>query len=256
MSNADAEKLVELWQKKHRHQFEGPRKAEGKLTTVIKELLVQKLESKAEKSGLQLPALSRRASIEIGEEKDQRRNAAILPTDGKVNVALQKKISSSSEASIILVGETGFLKKPLAIFAKLKSPIHLADLPEVDIPTRFFFSYTGPAADVDLENHEQVFSNIGVSLAVAFTDKDFVNDVHGAQNVEEVQASLDEYMSSLKILPKDWPEEQKIDPPANVRKKIKDEDEDEEIDEDRRYVFIFFPIFVGNYHSNFTQPSI
>ena len=32
---------------KHRHQHEGPRKVgDGKLTTVIKDLLVQKLESK------------------------------------------------------------------------------------------------------------------------------------------------------------------------------------------------------------------
>ena len=46
IDNEVGEKLVELWQKKHRHQFEGPRKAEGKLRTVIKELLVQKLESK------------------------------------------------------------------------------------------------------------------------------------------------------------------------------------------------------------------
>ena len=40
-------------------------------------------------------------------------------------------------------------------------------------------------------------------------------------------------MAGLKILPKDWPEEEKIDPPA-PRKKIKDENEEEEIDEDRR----------------------
>ena len=46
IDNEVGEKLVELWQKKHRHQFEGARKAEGKLRTVIKELLVQKLESK------------------------------------------------------------------------------------------------------------------------------------------------------------------------------------------------------------------
>ena len=48
-----SEKLIELWQKKHRHQFEGPRKTEGKLTTGIKDLLVQKLESKTERSGRQ-----------------------------------------------------------------------------------------------------------------------------------------------------------------------------------------------------------
>ena len=41
-------KMKELWMLKHRHQHEGPRKVgDGKLTTVIKDLLVQKLESKA-----------------------------------------------------------------------------------------------------------------------------------------------------------------------------------------------------------------
>ena len=40
--------MKELWTLKHRHQHEGPRKVgDGKLTTVIKDLLVQKLESKA-----------------------------------------------------------------------------------------------------------------------------------------------------------------------------------------------------------------
>ena len=41
-------------------------------------------------------------------------------TDGKVNVALQKKISSTSEAAIILEGGVAFQEKPLAIFVKLK----------------------------------------------------------------------------------------------------------------------------------------
>ena len=100
INNEVAEKLVELWQVKHRHQFEGPRK-EGGLTTYIKELLVQKLESKAEKSGLQIPALgegragSRRNSIFMDQNEPKRGL-----TDGKVNVALQKKISSQSEAAV------------------------------------------------------------------------------------------------------------------------------------------------------------
>ena len=41
-------RMKDLWMLKHRHQHEGPRKVgDGKLTTVIKDLLVQKLESKA-----------------------------------------------------------------------------------------------------------------------------------------------------------------------------------------------------------------
>ena len=117
-----SEKLTELWQKKHRHQFEGPRKAEGKLTSVIKELLVQKLESKAERSGLQIPTLTdggRRGSIVINDS-EQTNEKPRIALDGKVNVALQKKISSTSEAAIILEGSVNFLDKPQAIFVKLK----------------------------------------------------------------------------------------------------------------------------------------
>ena len=45
-SEEDSLRLKDLWMQKHRHQFEGPRKEEGNLSAVIKELLVQKLESK------------------------------------------------------------------------------------------------------------------------------------------------------------------------------------------------------------------
>ena len=84
-----SEKLIELWQKKHRHQFEGPRKAEGKLTTVIKELLVQKLESKAERSGLQIPNLNdggQRGSI-IVNEQEQNQNRRI---PGRTNTVTRR----------------------------------------------------------------------------------------------------------------------------------------------------------------------
>ena len=115
VNNEIAEKLVELWQKKHRHQFEGKRQIEGKLTTVFKEFLVQKLESsKAEKTGLQIPSAeggagSRRGSIYLDGTEGTKRSIS----DGKVNVALQKKISAQSEAAVILEGAVGFQDKPL-----------------------------------------------------------------------------------------------------------------------------------------------
>ena len=46
LNEENANKLKDLWQRKHRHQFEGPRKVEGTLTRVLKDLIVQKLESK------------------------------------------------------------------------------------------------------------------------------------------------------------------------------------------------------------------
>ena len=114
----------------------------------------------------------------------------------------------------------------------MKSALHLTDLPEVDLPTRFFFFFTGPS-EPGSEQQQQLYCNIGTSLAVAFTDNDFSLEMQNATCQEDVKLALDEYMTSLKILPKDWPDEQKIEPPAKVRKKITDEME-EEIDEDRR----------------------
>ena len=111
----------------------------------------------------------------------------------------------------------------------MKSALHLNDLPEVDIPTRFFFFFTGPMGQAQVE-----YSNIGTSLAVAFTDKDFRLEMLNAACSEDVKLALDEYMTSLKILPKDWPDEHKIDPPTKVAKKKVADEMEEEIDEDRR----------------------
>jgi hypothetical protein len=151
--------------------------------------------------------------------------------DGKVNVALQKKIPSNSEAAIILEGVVGFQDNPFAIFVKLQNALSLGDLPEVDIPTKYLFFYTGPPG----EGKAELYADMGVALATAFTNKEFAVDVHAAETPDDVREALDEYMSGLKILPKDWNTDYKLDPPTNVNKKIMDELE-EEIDEDRRYI--------------------
>ena len=85
--------------------------------------------------------------------------------DGKVNVSLQKKIASSSEANIILEGAVPFLDKKIGIFVKMKTPLHIGDLPEVDLPTKFLFFFIGPS---EAENQE-LYENIGIALATAFT---------------------------------------------------------------------------------------
>ncbi len=56
--------------------------------------------------------------------------------DGRVNTALTKKISSSTEAAVILVGAVPFLDRPVSILVRLAKPMVLGDMPEVDIPTR------------------------------------------------------------------------------------------------------------------------
>ena len=67
----------------------------------------------------------------------------------------------------------GFQDAPLAAMVRLKNPVHFVDLPEVDIPTKFVFFYTGPPG----EGKAELYADLGVSLATAFTDKNFIQDV-------------------------------------------------------------------------------
>lgn len=55
-----------------------------------------------------------------------------------------RKIPPGAEASNILVGEVDFLEKPLSAFVRLSQSVHLGDLTEVPVPTRFLFVLLGP----------------------------------------------------------------------------------------------------------------
>ncbi len=165
--------------------------------------------------------------------------------DGKVNTALTKKIDSSTEAAVILVGCVPFLEKPVSVLVRLATPLVLGDMPEVDIPTRFLYFYAGPSPDVDApsavhkvgggkkDEHRGLHANIGVALATAITDRTFAGALYCAKTKDEIKDALDAYTSGLKLLPRDYDADlNKIEPPTkSARVKL---EEDEEIDEDRR----------------------
>ncbi len=65
--------------------------------------------------------------------------------------------------------------------------------------------------------------------------------MYDAQTSEDLKEALDEYISGLKILPREWSTDHKIEPPANVKPKITNEME-EDIDEDRRLAIVTFAI--------------
>ena len=67
--------------------------------------------------------------------------------EGKVNLYLQKKLDSNTEAAVILEGTVGFLEAPISVFVRLSRPAILGDLPEVDIPTRFIYLVATPPQD-------------------------------------------------------------------------------------------------------------
>ena len=81
---------------------------------------------------------------------------------------------------IILEGVVGFLEQPISVFVRLQRPLSFNDLPEVDIGTRFLFFFTGPPIKNVLADDvcgPGQYVDIGISLATAFTDKEFVAEV-------------------------------------------------------------------------------
>ena len=104
--------------------------------------------------------------------------------EGKVNVALQKKIADSTEAAIILEGVVGFLEQPVSVFVRLNRAISLDDLPEVDIVTRYLYFFAAPPTksnQYDEVGGPDQYADIGISLATALTDKAFVNEVRNGR---------------------------------------------------------------------------
>ena len=59
-----------------------------------------------------------------------------------------KKLPKDAEASNILVGELNCLQNPISIFVRLNTALHLGDLTEVPVPTRFIFLLLGPTVRV------------------------------------------------------------------------------------------------------------
>ena len=56
-----------------------------------------------------------------------------------------KKIPAGAEGSMVLVGETDFLNKPMSVFVRLEDAVILGDMMEVPLPTRFLFLMLGPS---------------------------------------------------------------------------------------------------------------
>ena len=76
-----------------------------------------------------------------------------------------KKIPSGAEGSMVLVGETDFLSKPVNAFVRLEDALVLGDMMEVPIPTRFLFFMIGPTGQPG-RYHE-----VGRAIATLMSDE-------------------------------------------------------------------------------------
>ncbi len=70
-----------------------------------------------------------------------------------------------AEAVNILVGETNFLKHPIAAFVRLKEACRLGEMTEVPVPTRFMFILLGTAGN------GSKYQQIGRAMGTLFSDE-------------------------------------------------------------------------------------
>ena len=231
LSKETAAKFRSLILLKHRHQFEGPRKIDTGLTSMIKELIVKKLEtsgpgSRSRQSSLQHSRRGSEVAMMMNQENSADRGKLPELDEGKVNRPFLKKLPENSEAAVVLFGKIDMLKNPVSVFIRMLKPVVLEDLPEVDIPTRYLYFVIG----------DKLNSDIGKAMGSAFADKSFTKLIYDADCKDDVIGAFDEYVDNIKTLPRDWNTKNYIEPPAGENEKERElqEDVEDAIDDDRR----------------------
>merc|ERR550532_1370163 len=152
--------------------------------------------------------------------------------DQKVNKGFLKKIPDSAEAALVLEGKLPGLLQPLSVFIRLEKAVVLPTLPEVDVPTRFLYILISPTDSQKAGG----CSDTGRAMGTAFSDRNFVKEIYNADSKEELVESLDNYIDSIKTLPRDWNPKAYIEPPGGESEHEKGLQipEEEVLDDDRR----------------------
>ncbi|XP_048584752.1 sodium-driven chloride bicarbonate exchanger isoform X2 [Nematostella vectensis] len=122
-----------------------------------------------------------------------------------------KKLPTGAEASIAMVGELEFLKKPINAFVRLETGQVFGDMTEVPIPTRFIFIMMGPPSTPG-RYHE-----VGRAMATLMSDEIFHEVAYKAQCREDILAAIDEFLMQVTVLPPgEWDPNIRIEPPSTV----------------------------------------
>ncbi|XP_074042921.1 na[+]-driven anion exchanger 1 isoform X2 [Leptinotarsa decemlineata] len=146
------------------------------------------------------------------------------------NLAFMRKIPPGAETSNILVGEIDFIDKTLSAFIRLNTAVHLGDLTEVPVPTRFLFILLGPTSPT------AGYHEIGRAMATLMSDEVFHEVAYRARNRSHLLAGVDEFLDAVTVLPPgEWDPAIRIEPPAAIPsqdpRKRPPEKPTEEIDE-------------------------
>ncbi|VDN98759.1 unnamed protein product [Rodentolepis nana] len=119
-----------------------------------------------------------------------------------------KKVPHGAEAVNILVGETTFLRHPVAAFVRLREAARLGEMTEVPLPTRFMFILLGS------QGNGAKYQAIGRALGTLFSDEMFLDFATRSTSRNDLLAGIDEFLSASSLLPPaQWDHKSRIEPP-------------------------------------------
>lgn len=144
-----------------------------------------------------------------------------------------KKVPKNAEAFNIQVATCKFLTEPFLAFIRLKNPVILDDLSEINKPTRFLALVLGP------EGSGSAMEELGRAFGTLLTDQLFCQlTAYRATSGEAVLKGLETYLGEMTVLPPSaWDPTIRLDPPKSTssvqvrlqnRAAIEDNDDEEE----------------------------
>lgn len=136
-------------------------------------------------------------------------------TEGRSSSGILEKIPPDSEATLVLVGRTTFLERPVLGFVRLQEAVKLEDAVELPVPVRFLLVLLGPEAPY------RDYTQLGRAAATLMSERVFRMDAYTAQSPRELVHSLEGFLDcSLVLPPSDVPSEQALLSLVPVQKEL------------------------------------
>ncbi|XP_068605085.1 anion exchange protein 2a [Brachionichthys hirsutus] len=104
-------------------------------------------------------------------------------------------IPERAEATVVLVGDVGFLDRPSAAFVRLQEAVLLESVLELPVPVRFLFLLLGPPT-ADVDHH-----HMGRSISTLMSDERFQEVAHQASDRRDLLTAVNHFLDRSVVLP-------------------------------------------------------
>ncbi|CAH1786655.1 unnamed protein product, partial [Owenia fusiformis] len=141
-------------------------------------------------------------------------NGRRLSLNKKPSKKFARKVPKNAEGATLLVGGCEEVHKPICAFLRLKDPITLEGMNEVNAPTRFVFLLIGP------NSASSVYHEIARSMGTLFACPVFRETAYTAQTKVGIHHALDLFMNDATVLPSTgWDHTTRLEPPSHYTDK-------------------------------------